>query len=307
MIGIIAATVFGAILLFTALIVHSYIPSDDQLSQLASTAIVIQPESDVNVLNFSQSYTTAHVQVSGAVGIDAYQALGIQPQDQSHSHGAGWWESLREVVARRAIHAAGPLVLHLPQAVTIFPRGSSRPLLNVTIADLIHIPLIVRDTTSPLIDSKDIRLDRFTYEIRVDLLSPKRLATLATKAWARGSIEVDIFIPQVMVQSPSQTGWRKWLKAEQRDIRVTQKLDGKSRSLTSWRNTFRMPSPTVVPFSALFNPGRHQTPLQFLDIKLRKQGSSSFLSSSPRCSGSAEAGRRSRKIHQARVVRVPHQ
>lgn len=253
-IGIVFTCILASFLLLSALLVHSFIPSDDQLSRIASTAIIIQPEPDVNVLNFSQTYTTAHVQVSGAVGIDAYQALGIRPSDQDEPCGAVWWESLREIVARRVINTAGPLVLHLPQAVTIFPHGSSRPLLNVTIFDVVNIPLVIRESVVPLTDLTNTQdqLDPFTYEIRVDLLSPKRLVSLATKAWTRGSIEVDIFIPQLIVRSSSQSGWRKWLTVQQRDIRVSQKLDGKSR-FQSGTNHIPTPSTCIssVPYSTL--------------------------------------------------------
>lgn len=225
-----AASLLLAFLLFAALLIHSFIPSDSDLELLADTAVTLHPSSDIQVLNFTRSYTTGFVQVSGEAGIDALQVFGIGADGgQDRGHGAAWWESLRRSVGTRAVHLAGPLVAQLPQAITIYPQGSSKPLLNVTLPEPIDIPLIVRN---PVHSPHDIDyadwLHPFTHEIRLDLLSHADLVGFATKAWARGTITVDIVVPEVQVRSRTGNGWRRWLNVERKDVRVTRRIQGKS-------------------------------------------------------------------------------
>lgn len=219
LVATLSASLLAALLVLSALLVNSFIPSDD-LANLASSAITVHP-SDVHVLNFTRAYRTCYLQVSGKVGIDASQLLGISDD----TGGAAWWESLRRNLGHRAISAAGPLVVAFPQPITVYARGSPRPLLNISITDVIDIPLHVRD--SPL---DETQLDPFTYQLGLDLLSHTDLVSFATKAWTRGSADVDIHIPHLEIR-PGQDGWTRWIKLRHQDIRLAQKIDGKSPCL----------------------------------------------------------------------------
>jgi hypothetical protein len=231
-IGITIASFVFALSLFAALLVHSFIPSDQDLQTVADGAVVVHPSPDIQVLNFTRSYTTGFVQVSGEAGIDALQVMGIGNDGaQDRGHGAAWWESLRRSVGQRAVHLAGPLVAQLPQSITIYPHGSSKPLLNVSLSEPIDIPLIVRKSNMLSGDTEDADwLHPFTHEIRVDLLSHTDLVGFATQAWARGAITVDVLIPEIQVRSRTGKGWRRWLNVKQKDVRITRRIEGKSIS-----------------------------------------------------------------------------
>jgi hypothetical protein len=269
-IGITIASLVFALLLFAALLVHSFIPSDQDLQTVADGAVVVHPSPDIQVLNFTRSYTTGFVQVSGEAGIDALQILGIGADGaQDRGHGAAWWESLRWSLGQRAVQFAGPLVAQLPQAITIYPHGSSKPLLNVTLSEPIDIPLIVRNSKIPLGDVHDADwLHPFTHDIRVDLLSHTDLVGFATKAWARGAVTVDVVIPEVQVRSRTGKGWRRWLNVKQKDVCITRRMEGKS---VIFRFLF-VPSPSRTdadmsnPRSPLLHNERHQASLRLLVV-----------------------------------------
>lgn len=268
-IGITIASLFFALLLFAALLVHSFIPSDQDLQFVADSAVVVHPSPDIQVLNFTRSYTTGFVQVSGEAGIDALQVLGIgEHGGQDRGHGAAWWESLRRSVSQRAILLGGPLVAQLPQAITIYPHGSSKPLLNVTLADPIDIPLIIRNSNIHGGATEDADwLHPFTHEIRVDLLSHTDLVGFATKAWARGAITVDVFIPEVQVKSRTGKGWRRWLNVKQKDVRITRRIEGKS--ISSRISSFLPLLDSrryVTPRSPLLHNERNQASLRLLVV-----------------------------------------
>lgn len=240
-IGITVASLLLALLLLATLLINSFIPTHKDLELLAENAVTLHPSSDIQVLNFTSSYTTGFVQVSGEAGIDALQVLGIgDDTGQSRGHGAAWWEHLRRGIGERAIHVAGPLVAQLPQAITIYPHGSSKPLLNVTMLEPIDIPLVIRDTINPASDVS--WLHPFTHEIRIDLLSRTDLVGYATKAWAHSAITVDVVVPRIHVRPRDGRGWRRWLSFEQENVHVTRRIEGESITSDShWLEPLSLP------------------------------------------------------------------
>lgn len=241
-IGITVASLLLATLLLATLLINSFIPTHKDLELLTENAATVRPSSDIQVLNFTRSYTTGFVQVSGEAGIDALQVLGIgEDTGQSRGHGAAWWKYLRRSVGERAVHLAGPLVAQFPQAITIYPHGSSKPLLNVTIPGPIDIPLVIRDMIDP---ANDVSwLHPFTHEIRIDLLSRTDLVGYATKAWAHGAITVDVVVPRVHVRSQEERGWRRWLRVEREDVHVTRRIE--SELISSDPHWLKSPFPSV--------------------------------------------------------------
>ncbi|GHJ85310.1 hypothetical protein NliqN6_1712 [Naganishia liquefaciens] len=222
-IGITVASLLLALLLLAAVLFNSFIPTDRDIDVLTEHAVSLHPSPKIQVLNFTRSYTTGFVQISGEAGIDALQVLGIgEDAEQDRGQGAAWWEHLRRIVGRKAIHFAGPLVAELPQAITIYAHGSSKPLLNVTIAGLIDIPLVLRDTINASHDASWLR--PFTQEIQIDLLSRTDLVGFATKAWAHGETVVNVVVPRIQARSRHSRGWRRWLRVERENVQITRRI-----------------------------------------------------------------------------------
>ncbi|KAJ9109220.1 hypothetical protein QFC21_000549 [Naganishia friedmannii] len=236
-------------LLLSALLINSFIPSDEELAHLTDSALLYDPAAgsspQVGILNFSSAYTQAWIEVSGKAGIDVDAILGINGAKgigkEGRGQGAPWWEALRTWVGTRGIDMVGPLVVVIPESIAVFPQETSsifsssspshrhrridhigqKPLLTVSLPTPIDLPLVV--------PRRIAQLPEHTYHLRLSINRPAHLLAFTHTAWRSGVADIAVHIPRVVVLPAETQGvfvwWRKWIRIEQKNLIILQRVD----------------------------------------------------------------------------------
>lgn len=231
------------LLLFFALFINSFIPSDEEIAQFNNSGLLydhaLTPQ--VGILNFTSGYTQAWIEVGGRVGIDVDAILGINGAGTGkygRGQGARWWEALRTWAGRKGIDMVGPLVVVIPEPILVFlgemSSTSSSPhhrhnvdvggksLFTVSLPTPIDLPLIVPSSNTPL--------PEHTYHLQLSINYPAHLLGFAHTAWRSGAAHFIVHVPRVIVVPAHTHGllfwWRRWIRIEQKNLMIPQRVDG---------------------------------------------------------------------------------
>ncbi|KAJ9128331.1 hypothetical protein QFC24_000624 [Naganishia onofrii] len=230
------------LLLFFALLINSFIPSDEEIAQSNNSALLYDHAStpQVGILNFTSGYTQAWIEVGGRVGIDVDAILGINGAGTGkygRGQGARWWEALRTWAGRKGIDMVGPLVVVIPEPIVVFPGEMSstslsphhrhnvdvggKSLFTVSLPTPIGLPLIV--------PSSNTHLPEHTYHLQLSINYPAHLLGFTHTAWRSGAAHFIVHVPRVIVVPAHTHGllfrWRRWIRIEQKNLMIPQRVD----------------------------------------------------------------------------------
>jgi len=233
---VVCSLLFGACL-FLGLLLASYIPSPKEQDNLQD-AVVFHGPTDVQVLNITSS--GLWLEVDGYMGIDVDKILGIN-QDHvckgQRGAGARWWESARTAFGRTLVHALGPIEVSSLQGLEVWSTVAGHSaLLSATIPVVIPIPMATQ-VNNMSFDQTVWSIPPWLTAIRIPVhvrpkASPKNILSLAKKAWAEGSVDIELRVGSVNVKAVQDKGWRSYVSRTERDIRVPMTIDSKSLAVS---------------------------------------------------------------------------
>jgi hypothetical protein len=229
-------------ILFLALLAYSFKPSESELDALPRTAFRYEPPHSVSVLNVTEHGVM--VNVSMRCGVDMDRALGVQGYADAEARdraavsgergaGAAWWEELRRWTVR--VGAPKTALVDVPKQVIIAHKSMS--LLSLHLPSTLSIPLVAGAS-----DKRDwLRPIHFT-ALAKPLASTGQLFDFAQKAWADGSISVNVHIDEVEAHIP---GWPSWAQVVKKGMALQVDMPGE------WHSDYTHSSPKAVPYVRL--------------------------------------------------------
>jgi hypothetical protein len=229
---VLCSLLFGACL-FLGLLLASYIPSSKERDDLQD-AVVFHGPTGVQVLNITSS--GLWLEVEGYMGIDIDKILGVNQDDVCEGQrgaGAQWWESARTAFGRSLVHALGPIEVSSLQGLEVWSTaGIHSALLSATIPVVIPIPMTTQ-VNNISFDQTVWSMPPWLTAIRIPVhvrpeASPKNILSLAKKAWAEGSIDIELRVGSIRIKAVEDRGWRGYISRTERDIRVPMTIDSKS-------------------------------------------------------------------------------
>ena len=224
-------TILLTAILFLGLLLSSYAPSPTEKDSLPD-AVLIHGPTDIKVLNVTSA--GIWLEVEGYAGVDVDRILGIHRAEVGEGErggGAKWWERLRTEFGRLAVDLIGPVEVREVQGLQIWSTSNEpERLVSVKVPNVIPIPLATQVDALQL-DHTIWEIPPWLAAIRVPVhINPEattsKLVGLARKAWKSGSIDVEIRLESVTVQSRHSRGWRGYVKHTERDVRVPLSIDG---------------------------------------------------------------------------------
>lgn len=234
---IIALSLLAAAVLFLALLLNSFRPSNAELDALQDKAFQYAGPDGVSVVNVTDDGVL--VNVSLRAGIDWARSAGVQRwADEREKEaaiergwrgtGAEWWEDLRRWTAGKMMaHLDRKTVrVDIPEQVLIFPdHFTSFPLFSVAIPNDIEIPLVADVSAG----TKDHWLKPVhVLALAKPIASTGDLMAFAQKAWELGEVRVVIGVTKVQVNLPL-SGWlARFASVEKGDITRQLHMPGKS-------------------------------------------------------------------------------
>jgi hypothetical protein len=229
---VVCSLLFGACL-FLGLLLASYVPSPIERDNLQDVVTFHGP-TDIQVLNITSS--GLWLEVEGYMGVDVDQILGVDrihvPEGQ-RGGGAWWWESVRKAFGRTVVHTLGPVEVSSLRGIEIWSTtGTRSALLSAIIPKAIPIPMTTR-VNNLTYDSTVWSIPPWLTPIRVPIhvepkVSPKNLLSLVKKAWANGSISIELRVKSITVKAVEDKGWRGYVSRTETDVRVPITIDSKS-------------------------------------------------------------------------------
>jgi hypothetical protein len=230
---VIASLVLTAIL-FLALLVSSFNPSEKELDLLSTTAFTYLGPDDVRILNITDDGIL--VQVSLRCGVDVDDALGLYrfkgaaEKDEAiasgtRGTGAEWWEELRRWVAYRVLDQlpTKTIEVNVTDPMTIYTGSlDSLPLLSMTILDNLTIPLVTG------VDRNLSWLQPLTFTaLAKPIASTGQLWEFVQHAWTAGEAKVVINIRKVQAKIPESVWWARYGRGEKEELCFSTGLPGK--------------------------------------------------------------------------------
>jgi len=229
---VVCSLLFGACL-FLGLLLTSYIPSPKERDNLQD-AVVFHGPTDVQILNFTSS--GLWLEVEGYMGIDVDKILGVNQIDLYEGQrggGAWWWERARTAFGRSLVHALGPVEVSSLEGLEIWSTaGIHSALLSASIPVVIPIPMATQ-VNNMSFDQAVWSIPPWLTAIRIPVhvrpeASPRNILSLAKKAWAEGSVDIELRVGSVIIKAVEDKGWRGYMSRTERDIRVPVTINSKS-------------------------------------------------------------------------------
>lgn len=235
---IIALSLLAGCILFLALLINSFRPSNAESDTLQETAFQYAGPDGISIINVTDDGVLVNVSIRAGINWD--QALGIQGWANEaekevainrglRGTGAEWWESLRRWTAGKMMSRLDKrsVEVEIPEQVLILPEHfTTIPLFSVTVPDRVSVPIVPGANTR---GGEDWLRPMHITALAKPIASTGDLMIFAQKAWEQGEAKVVVGVTKVKVTLPL-TGWlAKFGHMEKEDITRRVQMPGMSQ------------------------------------------------------------------------------